>query len=234
MIVKLFLFRTCLFVHSHNSKTTLTNFTKFFVHVVCGNNSVLLLTTSRYVMYFPFCILHFHIMGSTVRIKHDVMFRRSSSSGSTSWTSVNYSIWSSSSECGTGGEVCYLWLTCFLTVVQSIPVYLTACWLVSMTGSVEQDIKHCSYAQLMWKRLLRLNWKCISQISVICNQIFCMHTHADENLKIKQDWKMPRILLLCKIKTLLHVKSKVTSKMWNLKKKSHNSRPLMRLKGTNT
>jgi len=36
------------------------------------------------------------------RIKQDVMFRRSLPGGSTSWTSDDYSVWLSSSKCGTG------------------------------------------------------------------------------------------------------------------------------------
>jgi len=48
------------------------------------------------------------------RIEHDVTFRRSSPGGGTSWTTDGYSFWSSSSQCGTGDEVCipstlFLW-----------------------------------------------------------------------------------------------------------------------------
>ena len=45
------------------------------------------------------------------RIMHDAMFRKSSPDDGTGWTFDNYSVWSSASECGTEGEVCYLRLT---------------------------------------------------------------------------------------------------------------------------
>ena len=48
-------------------------------------------------------------MGPMARIKHDVAFTKSSSGGAT--TSDNYSIWSSSSECSTGGKDCYVQVT---------------------------------------------------------------------------------------------------------------------------
>jgi len=68
------------------------------------------LTALQYVMYFRFCGWRHIFMpwGQLARIKHNVMFRRSSPSGSSSWTSDTYSVWLSSSECGTGGEVCCL------------------------------------------------------------------------------------------------------------------------------
>ena len=58
------------------------------------------------------------------RIKHDVVYKSSAGGwrGGTSWTSHNYSIWLSSSECHTGGKVCYLQLpeTCFQTKIVCI------------------------------------------------------------------------------------------------------------------
>jgi len=48
------------------------------------------------------------------RIKHDVIFRRSSPGDGTKWSSYNYGVWWSSSERGTAGSaVCYLRLPCF-------------------------------------------------------------------------------------------------------------------------
>jgi len=48
-------------------------------------------------------------LGQWARIKH-ITYRRHSLEGCTSWTSDNYSVWSSLLECGSRGEVCYLWL----------------------------------------------------------------------------------------------------------------------------
>ena len=45
----------------------------------------------------------FQTIGQWARIKHGVMFRRSSPGGSSSWTLDNYSVWLSLSECGTRG-----------------------------------------------------------------------------------------------------------------------------------
>jgi len=42
--------------------------------------------------------------------------QESSRGGGTSWTSQNCSVWLSSSECGTGDEVCYLRLPCLLSI----------------------------------------------------------------------------------------------------------------------
>ena len=103
----------CLSVCTHNSKTTRLNFTKFFVHVASGRGSVLPWRRCD-VMYFRFCGWR-HIFipwGQWARIKHNVIFRKSSPGGGTSWTSNNNSVWSSSSECGNGDKVCYLPLTC--------------------------------------------------------------------------------------------------------------------------
>jgi len=91
-------------------------------HVACGHGSVSPpLTALRYVKYFWFCGWR-HVFipwGQWTRIKHAVMCKRSSPGGGTSWTSNNYSVWSSSSECGTGGKVCYnLWFPCFLYVAK--------------------------------------------------------------------------------------------------------------------
>jgi len=67
---------------------------------------------------------YFHTMGPAVRIKHDViiMRRRSSPGGGTNCILDNYSVWSSSSECGTGGKNCYLWLTCYFAPGRSCEV----------------------------------------------------------------------------------------------------------------
>jgi len=45
----------CWSVCSRNLKTTRPNFARFFVRVVCGHGSVLLLMALRYFMYFRFC-----------------------------------------------------------------------------------------------------------------------------------------------------------------------------------
>jgi len=95
----------CLSVRSHNSKTT-----QLVVHVAWLGPPLVAL---RYVMYFRFCGWR-HVFKSwdqLARINRDVMFRRSSPGGGTSWTSDYCSVCSSSSECGTregGGEVWYL------------------------------------------------------------------------------------------------------------------------------
>jgi len=70
--------------------------------VVFLQRSNTLLCTSGFVDDIMFSI---HTMGpmGQPRIKHDVMFRRSSPGGGTTWTSDNYSVWSSLSECGCGG-----------------------------------------------------------------------------------------------------------------------------------
>jgi len=47
------------------------------------------------------------------------LFRKGSSGGGTSWTSDNYSVWTSSSEDGTGDEVGYLRFTCRGFVVDA-------------------------------------------------------------------------------------------------------------------
>ena len=48
-------------------------------------------------------------MGPMIRIKHDVIFRRRLLGGGTRRTPNDYGVWSSSSKCGTGGAVCYLY-----------------------------------------------------------------------------------------------------------------------------
>ena len=54
--------------------------------------------------------------------QNDVMFRKSSPGGGTSWTSDNYSVRSQRavnlSECSTAGKVCHLWWTCYRLIVQ--------------------------------------------------------------------------------------------------------------------
>ena len=55
----------------------------------------------RYALPVLWMTLLFTSWGQRARTKHDVMFRRSSPGGGTSWTSDNYSVWWSSSECGT-------------------------------------------------------------------------------------------------------------------------------------
>ena len=107
----------CLSVRLHrpNSKTARPNFTDFLcmLPVALARSSsdgvAIMLCTSRFtddVMYS--CS---HTMGSVGRIKHDAMFRRVRQVA-VPWTSDNYSVWLSSSECGTGGKVCYLRLPC--------------------------------------------------------------------------------------------------------------------------
>jgi len=57
---------------------------------------------------------HIFILGlwdQWARIKHDIIFL-SSPGGGTSWTSDSYKCLVKLSECGTGGEVLYLWLAC--------------------------------------------------------------------------------------------------------------------------
>jgi len=51
--------------------------------------------------------------GQLARSNHSVIFRRSLQRCGTGWTSNKYSVWSSSSECGTMGEVCHLRSPCF-------------------------------------------------------------------------------------------------------------------------
>jgi len=66
------------------------------------------------VVYFWFYGWHyvFVLWGQWARIKCSIMFRRISPGDDTSWMSDNYSVRLSSSECGTGDEICYLRLTC--------------------------------------------------------------------------------------------------------------------------
>jgi len=83
----------CMCVCSHDSKSTQTNFAKFFVHVAMtqSSNGVVM----RYVGYFLFVgdvMLSHGVCGQWSRIKHDVISRRSSSAGHQN----NCSVWSSS------------------------------------------------------------------------------------------------------------------------------------------
>ena len=59
----------------------------------------------------------------------------------------NYSVWSSSSECGTGDEVCYLWLTCFDVGLSLI--------ISCVTRMRRLTLSPCIYrvAQLKWGQL---------------------------------------------------------------------------------
>jgi len=101
----------CLSVHSHNSKTTRPNFTKFFVFVACGRGSVL--PWWRYDTLF------------SNRVANEpessrVSFKISSPGGGTRWTLDDYSVWFSSSECDTAIQyntiLVYCWgeLVCYL------------------------------------------------------------------------------------------------------------------------
>jgi len=103
----------CLYPHK-------PNFAEFFVHVACGRGSVLLwrhwntLCTSAFIiLWMTSCFMPW---GQQARMEHNArpMFRRSSPGGGTSWTSHNYSVWLSSSECDTRGQVCYPRLSFYL------------------------------------------------------------------------------------------------------------------------
>jgi len=94
-------------VHSHNSKTTRSNFTNF-VHVVAVvAHSSFDVVAIRYVL--PFCGWRyvFVLWSQWARIKYTIIFSKSLPGSGTSWASDNYSVFLSSSECGTGGDVCY-------------------------------------------------------------------------------------------------------------------------------
>jgi len=88
-----------LFVRSRNSKAARSNFVKFLCNLSVAMARSL-------VMYFRFCGWR-HVFipwGQWARIKHDVTFRTISTGGATSWTSDSYSVWSCSSDCGTGAK----------------------------------------------------------------------------------------------------------------------------------
>ena len=74
-------------------------------------------------MYFQFCGWR-HIFidlpwANWARIKHDVIFRRSSLGGVTSWTSDNYSVWSSWWECALGRSL--------LSTISLLSIMLVFC-----------------------------------------------------------------------------------------------------------
>ena len=71
--------------NSHNSKTTRSIYTKFFVQWPWFGPP---LRALRYVKHFRFCGWHhiFIVWGQWARYKHDVTFRYSSPGGGTSWT----------------------------------------------------------------------------------------------------------------------------------------------------
>ena len=75
-------------VRSHYSKTAQPNFTNFCECCLWPWLDTLLVAL-RYVMYFRFCgwRLVFIPWDQWATIKHDVIFRRSSPGGGTSWTS---------------------------------------------------------------------------------------------------------------------------------------------------
>jgi len=105
----------CLSVHCHISNITHLNFTSSFLHVahVAMSQSS---TDSVVISYVSW----FHTMGPMGRIrqiKHSKMFRRILPGGGTIWTSDNFSVWLSLSECSTGSKVCCLQLPCFWWVV---------------------------------------------------------------------------------------------------------------------
>ena len=70
-------------------------------------------------------------MGPMGRIKHDVIFRRSSPGGGTSWTSDNNSVWLSSSECSTDG-----WRSLLSTIALSVDVLVQDPFFVVETACV--------------------------------------------------------------------------------------------------
>ena len=75
----------CLSVRSHNSKTTLLNFTKFLCLMPMAlARSYFGGVAIRYVLLVLWTASYFHTMGPWARIEHDVMFRRSSPDGGTS------------------------------------------------------------------------------------------------------------------------------------------------------
>jgi len=133
----------CLSAGSHNSKTTRPNFTDF-LHVELWK---LLwpwlgppLTALRYVTYFRFCgRRHFVLWGQRVRIKHDVMCRRRSPGGGTSWMSDNYSVRSSSSECGNGGGRN---LSSTIDLLMGRAPALQSSWTNRQQTTVDADYKH--------------------------------------------------------------------------------------------
>ena len=114
----------CLSVNSCNSKTTRQTLP----------NSLRMLPVAMAWSFFDgvairyaFPVLSitscFHAIGPVGRIKHNVMFRRSSSGCGASWTSDNHSVRTSSSECGTEGEICFLCLSClWIEISQAVNV----------------------------------------------------------------------------------------------------------------
>ena len=85
------------------------------MHVACGHSSVLLWQhcNIRYVLPVLRMTSCFYTIGPVGRIKHNAML---SPDDCTSWTSVNYSVWLSLSECGTGSKICCLRLPCWFGV----------------------------------------------------------------------------------------------------------------------
>ena len=110
-------------------------------------------------------------MGPVARIKHDVTFRRNSPGGSTRLTTENYSVWSSSTDCGTGCEWsnCSLRLTCSnLRVFMSNNCGLchgSCCIFISARSLQQSDL---NVLMLIWLIDLLIDWLLLIYIFYVC------------------------------------------------------------------
>jgi len=96
----------CLSVCSHNSKTAGPNFTIFWICCLWPwlSSDYVTIRCVLPVLWMTSC---FHTMGPIGQNRARRYVQKSSPCGGTSRTSYNYSVWLSSSECGTGDEVCF-------------------------------------------------------------------------------------------------------------------------------
>jgi len=140
----------CLSVHSHSLNPTLLNFTKFIVHVACCRG--LALMTSWSTSSFMNNVSYHGL--SWARIKHDVIFRRSSPGGGTSWTLDKYIVWSSSSEYGTGAKSAIY--DCFASF-RFLPLCFVLWSLLLAVGlcCLTAHLRHLRYtpARVKWSKI---------------------------------------------------------------------------------